>query len=331
MLDAARRSGALGAVGRVYGANRVTVLAYHRVIDHTAPGFSTFAGNVSASPEEFSAQMEWIADRFSVVSLADVAAAASGADLPDRAVLITFDDGYQDNIDNALPVLRRLSLPAVVFVATEYIRSGEAFWWDRVAWFFVHQAGGEATLPILGPTSWNEANAQATAARWIGRAKLLPDDEMRNALEGLLALSASEADGPQHLVMDWDGVRHLAEHGFAIGGHTLTHPILTRVPIEAAREEIASSKVEVEGELGVPALGFAYPNGRPSDFDDDVVAAVAAAGYQVAFTLVPGPARRSEIAADPLRIRRVYVHHGDGLSRFAAKVAGVPRLTGVLQ
>jgi peptidoglycan/xylan/chitin deacetylase (PgdA/CDA1 family) len=74
--------------------------------------------------------------------------------------------------------------------------------------------------------------------------------------------------------------------------------------------------------------GFAYPNGQPDDFDETARDAVTAAGVPLAFTLVPGPARPAEIAADPLAIRRVYVHHGDDPTRFAAKVAGVPRLVG---
>jgi peptidoglycan/xylan/chitin deacetylase (PgdA/CDA1 family) len=330
ILDVARRSGAFGAVGHLYGRDRLTVLAYHRIIDHTTPDFAAFARNVSATPAEFSEQMEWIGRRFSVVSLDEVVAAADGADLPDRAVLITFDDGYQDNLDNALPVLRRLGLPAVVFLATHHIETGRAFWWDRVASFFVRYAGPEATLPILGPTTWTPAGAQAAAARWIERAKLLPHDELQNALDGLGALVAAGDRGPGGLVMDWDGVRQLAANGIAVGGHTRTHPILTRLSIEAARGEIAGCKADIERELGVPPAGFAYPNGQSADFDDEVVRAVGDAGFRVAFTLVPGPARRREVAAAPLRIRRVYVHHGDGLARFAAKVSGVTRLTGAI-
>jgi peptidoglycan/xylan/chitin deacetylase (PgdA/CDA1 family) len=331
ILDAARRSGALSAFGRLYGADRLAVLAYHRVTDHTQPGFAAFAGNVSASPAEFSDQMGWIAREFSVVSLTEVVAATSGAErLPDRAVLITFDDGYQDNLDNALPVLRRLGLPAVLFLATDHIATGEALWWDRAAAFFVRHAGGEVDLPILGHTAWGAADAQSVAARWIRRAKLLPHGELRNATEALAALAEPGVDGPTGLMMDWHGAREMAANGVAIGGHTCTHPILTRVNIEIAREEIVRSKSDVEREIGAPALGFAYPNGGLTDFDERVVAAVRDAGYPTAFTLVPGPARSREVVAEPLRIRRIYVHHGDGLSRFAAKVAGVPRLTGVM-
>lgn len=328
ILDGARRSGAFDLVGRAFGADRLIALAYHRVIDHTGPGFVGFAGNVSATPSEFADQMAWVADRFSVVSLDDVAAAAAGASLPDRAVLITFDDGYQDNLDNALPVLRRLGLSAALFVATDHVGTGKAFWWDRVAAFFVHRAGEEVDLPILGQARWDAADAQSLAARWIAAAKRIPHDEMRAAVTTLTeGTDAADIGG---LVMSWDGAREMASHGVAIGGHTHTHPILTRVPIETAREEINRSRADVGREIGAAAIGFAYPNGGTGDFDDTVVRAVGEAGYPVAFTLLPGPTRRREIVADPLTIRRVYVHHGDGLSRLAGKMAGVPRLTGAL-
>ena len=331
ILETARRSGALGAVARFYGRDRLTVLAYHRIIDHTTPRFASFAGNVSASPAEFADQMHWVSENFSVVALTDVVAAIAGAPLPDRPLLITFDDGYRDNLDNALPVLRRLGLPGLMFVATTHIRTEEPFWWDRVAAAFVESGPGEADLPILGPAHWAGDGAQTIAARWIAAAKLLSDDEMRAAVDALATVLGSSGQSASGTVLGWDGVRALAAHGVAIGGHTRTHPILTRVPAARARDEIAGSKDDVEQELGAPALGFAYPNGRPGDLDDAVVSAVGRAGYRAAFTLSPGPLRRRELEREPLRVRRVYVHHGDGIDRFAAKVAGIPRLSGILQ
>ena len=146
-IRAFRGVGGLRIVGGWFGRHRLTVLAYHRVVDHTASGFLGFVQNASASPESFAEQMRVVAAEYNPVSINDVADAVEGRPLPDRALLVTFDDGYRDNHDLALPTLTEYSIPAVVFLATDHIGSDDPFWWDRVAWMFETKGPGEAKLP----------------------------------------------------------------------------------------------------------------------------------------------------------------------------------------
>ncbi|MFH1104754.1 MAG: polysaccharide deacetylase family protein [Actinomycetota bacterium] len=324
-IDTAHRLGMFGAVGRMYGARRLTVLAYHRVTDHTAPGFTGFVGNVSATPAEFEAQLRWLAPRFTVVTLDAVADAARGARLPRRPLVITFDDGYRDNLQQATPILERVGLPAAGFLATGLIGGGAAPWWDLAAVWFQTTALGEADLPVAGPRAWTDGRREALS--WIRAAKRLPDAELRAAVERLPGALEVTVDDSRFvgLMLGWDEVAAMAGRGWQFGGHTCSHPILTRVPIEHAMREVQGSHDRVAEAVGARPRGFAYPNGQPADFDTAVRAVVADAGFDVGFTLVPGPARWSEFSSDPLAIRRVYVHHGDGVSRLAAKVGGVAR------
>jgi hypothetical protein len=105
-LDLARRTGVLSAAARWYCRDRLTVLAYHRIADGWDPDLAGYRPNVSASAGGFAEQLDWIGPRFTVVSLGDVLAWLDGAaTLPRRPTLITFDDGYLDNLEAAAPLL----------------------------------------------------------------------------------------------------------------------------------------------------------------------------------------------------------------------------------
>ena len=325
-LGAFQRIGGVPALKRWYGHDSLTVLAYHRVVDHTAPDFVGLVRNVSASPESFEEQMRMVGREYNPVALGDLAAALDGTSLPERALLVTFDDGYRDNHDQALPILSEYSIPMVVFLATDHIGSDQPFWWDLVAWMFESAGPRIAELPLLGPTSWEEPHDAAVA--WVAAAKDVFDLERISALSELGdALGTPpiwSAFANNHL--DWDLVRAMQRSGVAIGAHTCSHPILARLEPAEARRQVVASVEKVTVETGVPPTAFAYPNGLPGDFDDDSVSAVSEAGIDLAFTLLPGPARRREFLGDPLRIPRVYIHHADDIVRFRAKCAGVARL-----
>lgn len=334
ILDAAHRSGGLRGTGAAFGPRALRVLAYHRVTD-VGPDFDTFRGNVSASPEEFAAQMDEVAERYHPVGLDRVLAAIEGGpELPRRAVLVTFDDGYRDNLTVALPVLAERGIPAVLFAATDAIDTNHGFWWDRVAWCFAHAARDAADLPEAGRRSWSDLPAREVVTRgYIEFLKTLPEPRKADAVAALPeALGVTIPDDAfAGLALEWDEVRAMADTGVVIDAHTCSHPVLSRVDLDRARDEIRGSRDRIAAETGRVPVTFAYPNGHPADYTDAVVDTVADAGFRAAFTLVPGPARRRELIGDPLRIRRIYVHHGDDRARFAAKLAGVPRLVGALR
>ncbi len=326
VIDTAHRSGVFDAAARAYGRRRLTVLAYHRIVDPAAPGFLGFPGNVSATPEELDAQMAWAADRFTPVALTDAVAAAAGGPLPERPLLVTFDDGYRDNLTAAAPILERHGVPAVLFATTGFV-DGQAPWWDLAAEWFRGAPVRAADLPVLGPREWTDPHR--TAVAWIRAAKHLDDDQLRRSLERLRAiLEVSTDPDTAGLMVSWDELSALSAAGWAVGGHTRSHPILTRIPIDRAIGEIEDSRRRLAAATGAPPEAFAYPNGQAGDFDAAVRTAVSRAGFRLGFTLVPGPSRTREVVGDPLAIRRVYVHRGDGVTRLAAKI-GMARLIGI--
>lgn len=328
LLAGGRRSGAWRVGAMAFGRHRLTVLAYHRVADPAAPGFVGYSGTASATPDEFARQVAWLVDRFHPVGLGDLARAVEGAgSLPPRPLLVTFDDGYRDNLTAALPVLERHGVPMTVFLATDHIGTDVPFWWDRAAWLLDAARSGRYSLPLLGEVAL-EGDRSRVVRHWIEAAKRVPDGERCDALDALPGcLAVTMPDGTfRGAVLDWDDVTVMSGRGVEFGAHTCSHPVLTRLPRDRAEAEIVGSVLRVGEATAHRPLGFAYPNGHEEDFDDSLVASVAAAGVPLGFTLIPGPARISEVHRRPGAIRRVYVHRGDDLDRLAAKVAGIPRL-----
>ena len=134
--------------------DRLTVLAYHRIGDPDAPGFDTFKPNMSATPAAFAAQMDFIRQRFSVISGSELVAWLQGQHkLPSHPALITFDDGYRDNFECALPILQQRNLPAIIFLATDYIGNTTPFYYDLAAYCFHHTHQNQVDLPRGRPAA----------------------------------------------------------------------------------------------------------------------------------------------------------------------------------
>lgn len=308
----------------------LTVLNYHRISDHHAPDFETFKPNVSATPGEFARQMDYLQRHFNIVSIHEMHAWLEGkADLPKYPALITFDDGYYDNLSNALPVLTKRGIPALVFVTTDYINRNKAPFWDMVAFCFYRSKRKMGQLPLLGEREWGTRNSCDALIREFSEAiKYLPAPEKKETLERLQEILEVKIGKGEfsNLFLNWDQVRELRAAGIDIGAHTITHPILTLIPIDAADTEISDSKTMIENQLGERVSSFAYPNGQATDFNDEISGLVRKAGYKSAFSLIDGPSSFKQVKGAPYQIRRIFIGHKDNLQRFAAKVTGIQRI-----
>jgi peptidoglycan/xylan/chitin deacetylase (PgdA/CDA1 family) len=315
--------------GRSLWARSLTVINYHRIDDPHRPGFDSFKPNVSATPQDFERQMEYLAKWFHVVSLKDLTAWLDGhKDLPPYAALITFDDGYLDNYTYAFPILRKYNFPALIFLTTGHIGTDAPFYWDMAAYCFSHTEDDHLTFPDGHVESWsNQTELDLVSRRWIELMKTLPHAEKLIYVENLpVLLGVSIPAGFfQNLMMNWDQVREMQKGGIEFGAHTIHHPILTRIALEEVREEVAGAKSRIEEELGEPVLGFAYPNGQSSDLNDEIEKTVAGSGIRAAFTLLSGPAWLDEVKRNPYTIRRIFISHKDSLPDYAMLLSPLNR------
>jgi peptidoglycan/xylan/chitin deacetylase (PgdA/CDA1 family) len=312
--DLAARAAATRAADLVVGAlerahrgapGTLAVLTYHRV-DEPEARPELQPSLVSATPAAFRAQMEAVATRWRPVSIHDVLAAKHGtASLPRRAVLVTLDDAYEDAEAHAWPILASVGVPGLLFVPTGFPDDPtRTFWWDDL-----HDA--LRTTPMtriasspIGPLELGSPAMRKDAFRrlraWF---KATPHHVAVQELDELLASLDAEPRRPAP-VLGWERLRQLAAEGLSLAAHSVSHAMLDRLGDGRAAivDEVASSRRQLASETGCDLPVFAYPSGQ---HDDDVVAATAEAGIEVAFTTRRGHVRVG--LDDWLRLRRINV------------------------
>ena len=275
-----------GIAARRRGAGRLCILNYHRILGEPDPMLT----EEPALPT-FRWQMQLLAECFNVLPLPQALAALAAGKVPPRAVCITFDDGYRSVHDLALPVLREFGLAATVFVTTGYLGSGN-MWNERIIDSVRRLPEGPLDLGAVGLAPRmlaTDDERRQLLEDLTQRAKYLPPDERLALTEELETLAGAHAT--ESLMLTPDMIRNLAASGVEIGGHTVSHPILSRVDDASACFEIERCKRDLEAVTGTPVRYFAYPNGKPGlDFESRHAAMARAAGYEAAFSTAAGAA-----------------------------------------
>jgi peptidoglycan/xylan/chitin deacetylase (PgdA/CDA1 family) len=268
---------------------RVCIITYHRILEHHDPLLEP-----EPDIETFTWQMETLAASFNVLTLPDAIIAIRENKVPPRAVCITFDDGYRSCHDIALPILTRLRLPATVFVTTGFLDEG-TMWNDRIIEAVRRLPEGSLDLREVGlglHMMSGPADRKDIAQKINDASKYLPAKTRIRAIERLEALTENASSSS--LMLTREMIANLAKNGIEIGGHTVTHPILTKLSDEDARYEIEENKRVLEDIIGKPIQLFAYPNGKiDADFDQRHVQMVKDAGYSAAFTTAFGTATKT--------------------------------------
>lgn len=273
------------------------VLIYHRVLATRDP---LLDGEPTAV--EFAAQMDLLKATCNVLSLAEGVRRLQDGSLPVRAVCITFDDGYANNLEIAAPILKERSLPATIFVSTGFIEGG--CMWNDIVIEAVRSAASPLDLTDLGLGAFELSDAtsrvKAFGAILPALKYLAPDERL---LRAQTIADRASAVIPAHPMMNEKQLRELSDYGIVIGAHTVHHPILKAVDPSVSYQEIASSKATLEHITGDQVTLFAYPNGRPGrDYDATHVDQVRRCGFEAAVSTSWGAAGRS---ADPYQLPRM--------------------------
>jgi peptidoglycan/xylan/chitin deacetylase (PgdA/CDA1 family) len=297
---------------------RARVLMYHGVcVGGRAE--APFAGRGKHVPAaDFDHQMGWLARHMRPIGIEElVACLESGRELPPKSVVVTLDDGYRNNHDVALPILTRHRIPAVVYVSTGFI-DGAPFWVDRI----------DAAAEAMGSTAVGPGDAALRiAAETRARGKSLAAAERERLVRDFTARAGLDLadrppdDRPRDIrALTPDMLRALHRAGITIGSHTVNHESLSRCDAERLRLETVESKRRLEEWIDHPVPHFAYPNGRPEDFNGSSEAGVKAAGYRSALTTVRGTVRGGD---SPWRIPRIAVNGGEEMGEFLADLSGL--------
>lgn len=311
-------SGARKAISRLRrhqaGGRRVVVLGYHRVCSDFESDQAGCIPSCLIGQDTFRQHVEFLQEHFELVNMSQALDVLMGRDKlpPNRDVAaITFDDGYRDLVDHALPVLSQLGAPATVYVSSGVISEGGWFPHDQLYSLLCDWNESARTRALC--SGW--ANAQINEAKkstgsqvrfWLGHLirHCSPEvlDELRSELSS--ATAALPLPPPSARALDWEGLMQLKEGGFEIGAHTVGHRVLPHLSEEEILRELLESKSALEAVVGEPVRHFAYCNGY---YDPRVIRALQRSGYVSAVTTED---RLNRHGQDPYRIARRVLWEG---------------------
>jgi peptidoglycan/xylan/chitin deacetylase (PgdA/CDA1 family) len=320
-------SNVLSPIGRALGGPG-SCLMYHRVA--SSPEFERMRAGCSpnrelaVSVEEFDRQMAYVAAHCKPLSLPEAVARLAKGRLEEGTVLVTFDDGYRDNLTEALPVLKKHGVPATIYLTTGMIGGELMPWWYEE----------EAIIASLDRISleWEGRKLEFDCADAAGKTrafnvltpllKALPPSRQRGLLDRLRGgLPRSQARGEAEF-LTWDEARRLASDPLiTIGAHTVNHHVLSRLGEGELREEMSASRQRLQAELGRPVEHFAYPFGGRGEAGEREFRMAAELGFASAFTTRIGhlkPSHRSSLHSLP----RVVIGCHDSVEDLRWKLGG---------
>ncbi len=294
----------------------VTVLVYHRVTR-----LESDPQLLSVTPENFRAQMRYLKDTFNMVRLDE-----EWQDINRPSVAVTFDDGYADNVNEALPILEELGVPSTFFISTGFISSDAEFWWDDLERIILNENKLPPSFTLdtgLGMREWpTKSVAERTRLYQDFHVliKELPPEQREQQLARLRSWADVTDKGREsHRVATLDELRRLARSELVtIGGHTVTHTKLSILSQDRQYEEITASLRQLEAWCGRRISVFSYPFGSRDDYTAETVEVCRQAGLFRAVANIPG---QYHSWTDPYQIPRNLVRNWE-LPMFRRKLAG---------
>ena len=282
--------------------------------------------NFSRDASILESQCRYLRQSYHVISMAYLSKVlSSGGVLPEWSVAITVDDGHRNFYEYAFPVFAKYGIPVTIYLVTKPMDERCWLWFDRVAYAFLHSPLRAAALPSLSSSEQSGQNQNAgpgenvslgsreqraqLAEQYNERMKMLPTTVLHKFIDDLeLSLKVQLPQEPpnEYAMLNWEEVKSMtrdAPNVVEFGGHTVSHPILSRLESAAqAQKEVAESKQRIEAELDRPVLHFAYPNGRSQDITSQIVSMVRDAKYETAVTTSAGQVCRGD---DPCLLKRI--------------------------
>ncbi|MFL1453588.1 polysaccharide deacetylase family protein [Marinobacter sp. GN3S48] len=258
------------------------ILMYHRISsDPNAEGLTA---------DQFRLQVDIIKREFLPMTLRDLLSAHESREVPDNAVVVTFDDGYADFAEVAFPILQAAGVPATLFVTTGFVNGDIWLWPDQIRYAISHAGTEQLTLPPFNQSfnvkvdpfeSWNTIADHCLTTS--NEEKLALIDELYKQLKVTKPVTAPD----NFRAVSWKQIKQMIGDGLDIGSHSISHPILTKLNDEQLSNELQRSRQKIEAETGMSVDVFCYPNGREVDFDQRVKECIHQCGYRYAVSAFP--------------------------------------------
>ena len=322
------------------------ILLYHRISE-----LQSDPQLLSVTPKHFAEHLEVLGSKAQPLALEQLANNFIQGRIPNRGVVVTFDDGYSDNLRFAKPILEHYDMPATVFISAGEIGSEREFWWDELERLIL-QPGimpeslslniqGEALKWKMGMDAEVQEQERPQNRAWTvidktdsslrqrvyrdlyERLRTLPLREQQNVLDDLSKLTGAQPTiRSDYLPLTPDEIIDMVKGGLIeVGAHTVTHPILSTLSCSAQQKEIDQSKSQLEKIAGRHMTSFAYPFGAKTDYTSETISLVREAGFTCACSNFPEVIWKG---ADPFQLPRILVRDmdGDAFARLLRKYWG---------
>lgn len=266
-------------LARVLTRRSPRILMYHRFSENPRPGY--------VSAQAFEHQLVYLQKKYHLVSMTELVRGLRGdTPLNPNTIALTVDDGYADFYEVAFPILKRMGLPATIFVTTRFADGNFWLWPDIISYVLSNASS------LIEDVQAGDLAVRAGLLSLCDRSDLwlpivsylltLPDAEKHRWIQRFAR--SAQVDIPQSPPMEygaasWTQLHEMQRHGIEIGGHTATHPSLGRVTLAQLKAEVAECKNALDRNLGERERQFCYPNGQPQDLNEDVKAAVREGGF----------------------------------------------------
>ncbi len=283
-----RQSGALYLLSHLPARDSLLVLNYHRVGNSESDPWDP--GLFSATADELNDQISYLKRNHSFVTLEEALAFVDGNDKGRGRrcrVLITFDDGYLDNYEIAFPILRSQGVQGLFFLCTGLVGSSNIPWWDEIAYLVKNAQRRQFSLryPASLDVDIHKNGLNESLRRILNLYKMPantdPEHFMRDLKEGTGSINLP---APSRRFLNWDEARDMVNGKMAIGAHTHTHAMLSKLDENEQREELVQSRALLGEKLGIKADTMAYPFGALTAFTERTQQIAQEAGYRAAFS-----------------------------------------------
>lgn len=263
------------------------VLFYHRV--------NNYGDRFGIDEESFEKQIWYLCREYKIIGLSEYISIVERGGKTENALLITLDDGYRDNYTCAYKILKKYSVPAAIFLTTDFIDRKIWLWHDIFRYIFEATPTRSLPLTLAGSVrtfNLNDSKQLYSARKYVyDELKNFPYNERIDRLKSLAeSLHVDLPDLPveKYAPLSWDEIREMSENNIEFGAHTCTHEILSRISRDEVYNEIRRSKERIEEELRSRVDAFAYPNGQKADFTAETPLQLRRCGFKLAFTTIPG-------------------------------------------
>lgn len=303
--------------------NKITILMYHGVVKLPLKPFCW----TQISGRKLEYQLKYLKKHYSILSISDVMdRIRKGLPLPANTAVVTFDDGYRNNFTIAYPLLKRLQIPATIFLVTGCI-SDRLLCWPDVLYLGIKNTRqqiidlrqhGLKRYPLR--TLEEKETAEQEIVEHLKSILYSKKDAILDEILKLLMVQADTND-PNLDLLTWEEIKAIHdERLIEFGAHTITHNILSQMDDNEIKKEIAESCDTIEKHLGSKCLWFAYPNGRKEDFNHKIMDTLKANGIICGLSTIPGLVDRNE---DLFELKRVAVGSDISQARFKCLVSGL--------